>query len=73
MKNLYIPNIKVINSPFEVWQSDNTGYDLAISATAFHFIQPQIGYRKVFDLLRNRGSIAFFWTEHVPLFDTRSL
>lgn len=62
-------NVQVIHSSFEDWQSDKKDYALAISATAFHFIEPQLGYRKVFDLLRNRGSIAFFWTVHVPSFD----
>lgn len=64
------PNIKIINSPFETWQSERSNFDLAISGTAFHFIQPQdFGYRKVFDLLSDKGSIAFFWTVHVPTFD----
>ncbi len=63
-------HVKVIHSSFEDWQSDGNRFDLAISATAFHFIQPQqLGYRKVFDLLRDRGAIAFFWTVHVPSFD----
>jgi SAM-dependent methyltransferase len=63
-------NVSIINSSFEEWQSGMRIFDLVISATAFHFIQPQqLGYRKVFDLLRSRGSIAFFWTVHVPSFD----
>lgn len=64
------PNVNIINSPFETWQSEKSNFDLAISGTAFHFIQPQeVGYRKVFDLLSEEGSIAFFWTVHVPSFD----
>lgn len=63
------PNVNIINSAFEDWQSSHADYDLAISATAFHFIDPHIGYRKVYDLLRNQGAIAFFWTVHVPSFD----
>ena len=65
------PSVKVINSDFESWQNDaNTAFSLAISGTAFHFIQPQeVGYRKVFDLLSNHGVIAFFWTVHVPSYD----
>ncbi|WP_274362282.1 class I SAM-dependent methyltransferase [Paenibacillus thermotolerans] len=64
------PNVKIINSAFETWQCEKSGFDLAISGTAFHFIQPQhFGYRKVYDLLRDHGSIAFFWTVHVPSFD----
>lgn len=64
------PHVNIIHSPFEAWQSDAIHFDLAISGTAFHFIQPQeAGYRKVFDLLVDEGSIAFFWTVHVPTFD----
>lgn len=64
------PHVKIIHSPFETWQNEGTSFDLAISGTAFHFIQPQdYGYRKVFDLLGSQGSIAFFWTVHVPTFD----
>jgi ubiquinone/menaquinone biosynthesis C-methylase UbiE len=63
-------NVKIINSAFETWQSEKNDFDLAVSGTAFHFIQPQeIGYRKVYDLLSDQGSIAFFWTVHVPSFD----
>lgn len=64
------PNVNIINSPFETWQSEKSNFDLAISGTAFHFIQPQeAGYRKVFDLLSDGGSIAFFWTVHITSFD----
>lgn len=64
------PNVNIINSPFETWQSEKNKFDLAISGTAFHFIQPQeVGYRKVYELLNDEGSIAFFWTVHIPYFD----
>ncbi|WP_029192869.1 class I SAM-dependent methyltransferase [Paenibacillus harenae] len=64
------PHVNIINSPFEAWQSQKSDFKLAISGTAFHFIHPQeAGYRKVFDLLGDEGSIAFFWTVHVPSFD----
>ncbi|OBZ12803.1 class I SAM-dependent methyltransferase [Bacillus sp. FJAT-26390] len=64
------PNVNIINSSFESWQSEKSNFNLAISGTAFHFIQPQeVGYRKVFDLLNDEGSIAFFWTVHIPSFD----
>lgn len=64
------PNVSVIHSAFEPWQSEKNGFDLAISGTAFHFIQPQdFGYRKVHDLLSDHGFSAFFWTIHVASFD----
>ncbi|MFD2614982.1 class I SAM-dependent DNA methyltransferase [Paenibacillus gansuensis] len=63
-------SLRVIHSSFETWQNDKSHFKLAISGTAFHFIQPQeVGYRKVFDLLSSQGSIAFFWTIHVPSSD----
>ncbi len=60
--------VKVINSSFEDWNPEDE-YQLVISGTAFHFIEPNYGYRKVWELLSSKGSIAFFWTIHVPIFD----
>jgi len=62
-------SIKVFNAPFEEWDNKNEEFDIAISATAFHFIDPQIGYPKVFHLLKSNGTIAFFWTVHVQVYD----
>ncbi|KGG81323.1 methyltransferase type 12 [Caloranaerobacter azorensis H53214] len=61
--------IKVYNSSFEEWNEDGSKFDLAISATAFHFINPEVGYPKVARLLDERGSIGFFWTVHVQSYD----
>ncbi|MBB3131047.1 SAM-dependent methyltransferase [Paenibacillus rhizosphaerae] len=64
------PSVTVIHSPFEAWHHKGTHFKLAISGTAFHFIQPQEdGYRKVYDLLNDQGSAAFFWTVHIPSFN----
>lgn len=63
------PAIRVHNASFEEWDSKNLEFDVAISATAFHFINPQIGYPKVFDLLKPNGTMAFFWTVHVQVYD----
>ncbi|SFE61007.1 Methyltransferase domain-containing protein [Paenibacillus catalpae] len=64
------PTVRIINAQFETWNHDNAQYNLAISGTAFHFIQPQeLGYKKVFNLLRNQGTVAFFWTVHVPSYN----
>lgn len=59
--------VKIINTAFERWLGELGAYKLAISATAFHFIEPQEwGYRKVHELLSPGGTLAFFWTVHVP-------
>ncbi|HHY16289.1 MAG TPA: class I SAM-dependent methyltransferase, partial [Firmicutes bacterium] len=51
------------------WSGEDNSFDLAISATAFHFIEPKYGYEKVNRLLKNGGSIGFFWTIHVQQYD----
>lgn len=62
-------SIRVINSSFEAWGGEGGRYRLAVSGTAFHFIEPEFGYRRVWELLCDDGAMAFFWTVHVPLFD----
>jgi SAM-dependent methyltransferase len=62
-------NVQVYNSSFEEWEGKASYFDLAISATAFHFIEPQYGYRKVAKLLRENGTTAFFWTIHVASYE----
>lgn len=40
-------------------------YDLLVSATAFHWVDPKIAYEKAWSCLRPEGAIALFWNEHV--------
>lgn len=58
-------DIHVYNENFETWNMGKNSYALAVSATAFHFINPDIGYPKVSQLLRKNGTMAFFWTYYV--------
>jgi ubiquinone/menaquinone biosynthesis C-methylase UbiE len=46
---------------FHTYQVEENNYDLVISATAFHWIKPEIGYNKVFDALKVGGYAALFW------------
>jgi SAM-dependent methyltransferase len=39
-------------------------FDLVISATAFHWIPPEIGYPKAAQVLKPTGCIALFWNTH---------
>ena len=50
---------------FEDWPVAEQAFDLCLSATAFHWIDPAIGYPKVARSLRAGGAIALFWNEHV--------
>jgi len=54
-------NFVVINDDFESVNLENNNFDLVYSATAFHWIPQEIGYTKVFELLKSGGVIALFW------------
>ena len=53
-------NIKVTCSYFEDYTSDKS-YDLIYSATAFHWIDCEVGYPKAWRMLRAGGTMAVFW------------
>lgn len=60
------PRVKIQTTTFENSTLDHAFFDLVYSATAFHFIDPNISYPKVFNLLAKNGAIALFWTVHIP-------
>ncbi len=51
---------QVVCSKFEEFQTEES-FDLLYSATAFHWIDAEIGYKKAYGLLREGGTIALFW------------
>ena len=58
------PNVRFIHSSFEEWVPEGELFDVVMSATAFHWVKPEIGYTKAAMLLKNLGSIALFWNKH---------
>jgi SAM-dependent methyltransferase len=50
---------------FEAWNVGNDLFDLVISAQAFHWINPDIGYRKAASALKANGHIALFWNMYI--------
>ena len=55
------PNLHCVCSPFEDFAAEDDSFDLVFSATAFHWIDPQIGYPKSYRLLKEGGVLAVFW------------
>lgn len=53
-------NFSVINEKFENVSFPNSQYDLVYSASAFHWIPEDIGYPKVYDMLKRGGVFARF-------------
>lgn len=54
------PGFGVINGKFEDASLPSGSCDLVYSASAFHWVPEEIGYRKVFDLLKPGGAFARF-------------
>lgn len=54
------PNFSVITGKFEDIKLPNNMYDLVYSASAFHWIPEDIGYTKVFSVLKSGGIFARF-------------
>lgn len=46
---------------FEDFNGKQETYDLIFSATAFHWVKPEIGYPKAYNLLKKNGVMAVFW------------
>jgi SAM-dependent methyltransferase len=59
------PQAEVHVGPFEGWQPLGAPFDLAVSATAFHWLDPEVAYPRAADTLREGGSLALFWNVHV--------
>ncbi len=55
------PNLSCVCSTFEDFTSPKETYNLIFSATAFHWIQPEVGYPKAYNLLQPNGVMAVFW------------
>lgn len=63
------PDVAIDVGAFEAYPFEEGTFDLAISATAFHWIDPAVGYPRLAQALRPGGSIALFWNQHVQAGD----
>lgn len=59
------PLVEVRTGDFETYSPREGAFDLAVSATAFHWLDPAVAYPKVARALTPDGAIALFWNEHV--------
>ncbi len=70
--------VRVVNSDFESWAGGRSagavrddadlqsgGFGLLFAATAWHWIDPEVKYRKAWSLLRPAGHLAFWEAVHV--------
>jgi SAM-dependent methyltransferase len=59
------PEARVVTGAFEAWPLEEGAFDLVVSATAFHWLDPTVAFPKVARALMPGGSIALFWNFHV--------
>jgi SAM-dependent methyltransferase len=60
------PAVRIINAAFETWQPPaGTVFDLVFAATAWHWLDPAIRYRRAWELLRPGGHLALWDALHV--------
>lgn len=57
-------NVDVVTSTFENYSSPPGSYDVVVSATAFHWIDPALSYAKAVRLLRTNGCLALLTNTH---------
>jgi len=67
-RNLHAyPQVSFEITSFEEWQEQPAGFDLVMSAQAFHWVAGEIGYPKAARSLKLGGSLALFWNMHAGL------
>jgi SAM-dependent methyltransferase len=58
--------VQIVQGPFESWQpAGSARYDMVFAATAWHWVDPAVRYRKASELLRPGGHLAFWAAAHV--------
>ena len=58
--------VEVIQAAFESWRPpDGATFDLVFAATAWHWLDPAVKYRRAWEVLRPAGHLAFWAASHV--------
>ena len=64
------PNVSIITAPFEEWDAGGGRFDLVFTAQAWHWLDPEVRYRKAANALKPGGSLAIIDVEHAFPKDT---
>lgn len=60
----HFPQVEFQVRAFEEWPVEREGFDLVISATAFHWLAPEVSYPRVAAALKPTGALAVFYNAH---------
>jgi SAM-dependent methyltransferase len=58
------PEVSVVTSPYEVWDSAGDAFDLVFAATCWDWIDPNVRFRKATAVLKPRGRLAIIGCGH---------
>ena len=59
------PGTRIVHGAFETWQPHaGIAFDLVFAATAWHWIDPAVKYRRAWEVLRPGGHLAFWEAAH---------
>ncbi|HET7343550.1 MAG TPA: methyltransferase domain-containing protein [Methylomirabilota bacterium] len=59
-------DVEIVHAAFETWRPpEGATYDAVVAATAWHWIDPGVRYRRAWELLRPGGHLAFWSAVHV--------
>ena len=65
-QNMVGMTVNIIEQRFEDWQSaTGNGFDLVFAATAWHWIDPDVRYKKAWEILRPGGYLGIWTASHV--------
>jgi SAM-dependent methyltransferase len=63
-RNLAGLPVEIHVAQFEAWEGEREAFDLVYAATAWHWVDPAMRYRKAHRLLRPAGHLAFWSAKH---------
>jgi SAM-dependent methyltransferase len=59
------PDVTVVTGSFEEYPPASSAYDLVYAATAWHWVDPAVRYRRAHEVLKPGGHLAFWSASHV--------
>jgi SAM-dependent methyltransferase len=51
-------NVEIETSPFETWNDRDRRFDVVVAASAWHWVDPTVGWRRAYDVLHRGGWLA---------------
>jgi SAM-dependent methyltransferase len=59
------PRVRVVEAAFESWQPDGAPFAAVVAFSAFHWVDPEVGYAKAASVLRPEGPLGLAGSLHV--------